>query len=715
MISRSYSAGHLCLFSLIAVCLGGCNSKSAPAPEEVSAAAGNAAVAEAEAAEPAKEDDSQVKLIPRQTLFGNPDKASARLSPDGSKLSFLAPRDGVLNVFVGPVDNPDAAKAVTDDKLRGVRSYFWAYDSQHILYVQDTGGDEDWHVYSVDLSNNETKDLTPLKKIAAQIDTVSEKFPQEILIGLNDRDPRYHDVYRINIVTGERKLVQENPEYSGFVCDDDYKVRFATKFTPDGGNQLYEADGNGGWKEFQKIDFADTLTTSPAGFDKTGKILFMTDSRGRNTSALAQIDLATGKETILAANELADVSGVLSHPTEKNVQAVAFNYEKTKWNILDPAIADDIKYLSGVAPGEIQVPSRTLDDKTWIVAYLMDDGPVRYYLYDRTKKEAKFLFTNRKSLEGLPLVKMHPVVIKSRDGMNLVSYLSLPKDSDPDNTGRPNKPLPLVLLVHGGPWARDSWGFDTEHQLLANRGYAALSVNYRGSTGFGKAFGNAGDKEWAGTMHNDLIDAVDWAIAEKIADPKRIAIMGGSYGGYATLVALTFTPDKFACGVDIVGPSNLLTLLSTIPPYWAPALQMFKDRVGDPTTDEGKKLLNERSPLNFVEKINRPLLIGQGANDPRVKQSEADQIVQAMEAKHIPVTYVLFPDEGHGFARPENNLAFYAVAEAFLAKQLGGRYQPIGNDFQGSSISGPTGASEVPGLAAALKQHAADKPAEKTP
>ena len=735
MISRTSSVVRLSVLLLIAAPILGCSSKSTPTPEEVSAPAAKSFVTEsttseqakepsqtatlnkiepAEAAQPQQADENQVKLIPREILFGNPDKASARLSPDGSKLSFLAPRDGVLNVFVGPVDDPDAAKPVTNDTKRGVRSYFWAYDSQHVLYVQDTGGDEDWHVYSVDLTSNETKDLTPLKKVAAQIDTVSEKFPQEILVGLNDRDPRYHDVYRINIVSGERKLVQENNEYTGFVCDDDYQVRFAMKFTPDGGNQLYEADGKGGWKEFQKIAFEDTLTTSPAGFDKTGKILFMTDSRGRNTSALAQIDLATGQETVLAANELADVSGVLSHPTEKNIQAVAFNYERTKWDVLDPAIAEDMKYLETVAPGEIQVPSRTLDDKTWIVAYLMDDGPVRYYLYDRDKKAAKFLFTNRKSLEGLPLVKMHPIVIKSRDGMNLVSYLSLPKSADPESTGRPKEPLPLVLLVHGGPWARDSWGFDTEHQLLANRGYAALSVNYRGSTGFGKKFGNAGDKEWAGKMHDDLIDAVDWATAEKIADPKRVAILGGSYGGYATLVALTFTPDKFACGVDIVGPSNLLTLLSTIPPYWAPALQMFKDRVGDPTTDEGKKLLNERSPLNFVEKINRPLLIGQGANDPRVKQSEADQIVQAMEAKHIPVTYVLFPDEGHGFARPENNLAFYAVAEAFLAKQLGGRYQPIGNDFQGSTIAGPSGADQVPGLAAALKQHAADKPVESS-
>ena len=265
----------------------------------------------------------------------------------------------------------------------------------------------------------------------------------------------------------------------------------------------------------------------------------------------------------------------------------------------------------------------------------------------------------------------------------------------------------MVLLVHGGPWGRDGWGYDTEHQLLANRGYAVLSVNYRGSTGLGKQFTNAGNKEWAAKMHDDLIDAVNWATKEKIADPARVAIMGGSYGGYATLVGMTFTPETFACGVDIVGPSNLFTLLSTIPPYWAPMVQMFKDRVGDPTTDDGKKLLGERSPLNFVERIRRPLLIAQGANDPRVKQSEADQIVAAMKKKSIPLTYVLFPDEGHGFARPENNLAFYAVAEAFLARQLGGRYEPIGDDFEGSTITCPEGGAEIPGLSEPLKKHAA--------
>lgn len=649
------------------------------------------------------------KLIARQVLFGNPDKAMARLSRDGTKLSYLAARDGVLNVFVGPVDNPDAAKPVTDDKQRGIRTYFWPYDNNHVVYLQDSKGDENWHVYSVDLETGETTDLTPLEKVNAQIEAVSEKFPTEIIVGLNDRDPQFHDLYRVNIATGDRKLIEKNTEFAGFVVDDDYNVRFASKMLPDGSMQYYEPDGADGWKEFIKIGPDDTLTTGVSGFDKSGQTLYLTDSRGRNTSALAQIDLSNGEEKVLAENDKADVDGVIVHPSEKNIQAVSFDYERPEWQVLDPAIADDLKYLETVAEGDLQVASRTLDDRLWIVAYTLSDGPMRYYLYDRPNKKAEFLFTNRKALEDEPLAKMHPVVIKSRDGMDLVSYLTLPKAADPQATGRPNEPLPTVLLVHGGPWGRDNWGYNTLHQMLANRGYAVLSVNYRGSTGFGKQFTNAGNKEWATKMHDDLIDAVDWMIAEKIADPKRVAIMGGSYGGYATLVGLTFTPEKFACGVDIVGPSNLVTLLNSIPPYWAPMLQLFKDRVGDPTTEEGQKLLNERSPLNYVDKIQKPLLIGQGANDPRVKQAESDQIVAAMKKEDIPVTYVLFPDEGHGFARPENNLAFFAVTDAFLAEYLGGRYEPIGDDFKGSTITVPDGSDQIPGVADALGKHEASE------
>ncbi|MFN0134588.1 MAG: alpha/beta hydrolase family protein, partial [Phycisphaerae bacterium] len=355
-----------------------------------------------------------------------------------------------------------------------------------------------------------------------------------------------------------------------------------------------------------------------------------------------------------------------------------------------------------VADGDFAVISRTLDDGQWIVAFEMDNGPARFYRFIRASGEAKFLFSNRSKLEGLPLARMQTPTIKSRDGMNLVSYLTLPTNVDVDAAGKPKQAPPMVLLVHGGPWARDAWGFNASHQWLANRGYSVLSVNFRGSTGFGKAFINAANREWAGKMHDDLLDAVAWAVKQGYADSQRVAIMGGSYGGYSTLVGLTFTPTVFACGVDIVGPSNLVTLLQSIPPYWAPMIETFSARVGDVRTEEGRKFLTERSPLTQVAKIQRPLLIGQGANDPRVKQAEADQIVTAMRDKNIPVTYVLYPDEGHGFQRPENRMSFNAVTEAFLARHLGGRAEPIGEDFQNSSISVPTGSDQVPGLKEAL-------------
>lgn len=659
-----------------------------------------------------KPTSDDVELIPRRILFGNPDKAAARIAPDGSRLAYLAPLDGVLNVWVGPVLQPDQAQPVTHDAKRGIRTYFWAYTNQHILYLQDVGGDEDWHVYSVDLKTGKTIDLTPLNKVAAQIVEVSYKHPDEILVGLNDRDPRFHDVYKINIVTGKRELVEKNERgFVGYMTDDDFRIRFAIQFTPDGGNLMLKPDGKGGWVEFLKIPMEDSVTTNAVGFDKSGDKLYLIDSRGRNTGALEELDLASGKEKLIAENDKVDIGGILMHPTEKTIQGVHFNYLRTEWDIFDAKVKADLDYLKTLADGDVEIASRTLDDQKWIVVYLLDNGPARYYFYDRQAKKATFLFTNRKALEGLPLAKMHPQTIKSRDGLDLVSYLTLPFGSDADGDARPDRPLPLVLNVHGGPWARDDWGFDPEHQFLANRGYAVLSVNFRGSTGFGKQFVNAGNRQWAAKMHDDLVDAVNWAIQEKIADPQKIAIMGGSYGGYATLVGLTFTPELFACGVDIVGPSNILTLLATIPPYWEPAKQMFKDRVGDYESEPGKKFLTERSPLTYVERIKKPLLIGQGANDPRVKQSEADQIVRAMQEKKIPVTYVLYPDEGHGFARPENRLSFFAVTEAFLAEHLGGRYEPIGDAFAGSSIEVPEGATQVPGLKQALAQREEDLPA----
>jgi len=643
-----------------------------------------------------------IPLIPREVLFGNPDKASVRFSPDGNKIAYLAPVNGVLNVWVGPGDDPKAAKPVTHDTYRGIRIYFWAYTNEHILYLQDKDGDENWRLYSVDLTTDQTGDLTPFKGVQARVQSVSPEFPEEILASLNDRVPQLHDLYRINITTGEKILIQKNEGFEGFVTDDNYRVRLGLRMTPDGGREVLKPSSGDDWKLFMNIPMEDALTTWPVGFDKSARILYMTDSRDRNTAALNSVDMETGEQTLLAEDPKADASDIIIHPTEKNVQAVAFTYERRQWEVLDQAISDDLAYLRTVAPGDVEVTSRTLDDRLWIVAYLMDNGPLRYYCYDHKKQSARFLFTNRKDLEGLPLAKMHPVTIEARDGLNLVSYYTLPVDSDSDADGLPEQPLPMVLWVHGGPWGRDSWGYNSWHQWLANRGYAVLSVNFRASTGFGKYFINAGNREWGAKMHDDLIDAVDWAIQTGIADSDRVAIAGGSYGGYATLVGMAFTPGRFACGVDMVGPSNLVTLLNSIPPYWEPQIELFAKRVGEHRTKEGRAFLTSRSPLTYADCIQRPLLIGQGANDPRVKQAESDQIVRAMQEKKIPVTYVLYSDEGHGFARPENRLSFTAVAESFLAKQLGGRYEPIDNAFRGSSITVPVGAEEIHGLAHAL-------------
>ena len=643
--------------------------------------------------------DLDVPLIPRRVLFGNPDRTSPQISPDGTQLAFLAPVEGVLNVWVGPADNPTAAQPVTEDRERGIRMYLWAYTSRHILYLQDKGGDEDWHVYCVDLRAGSSVDLTPLEGVHAQIACVSHRSPGEVVIGLNDRDPAYHDLYRVDILTGDKRLIQRNDDFAEILVDDDYRVRLGIRMTPDGGSDVLMLDSDGSWQPFMKVEMEDLLTTLPFDFDETGRTLYMIDSRGRDTSALSAINLDTSEETVIAEDPRVDVSDVMAHPASNHVQAVAFTYERKRWQVMDSGIAADFESLRSVAEGDVEVVSRTLDDRTWIVAYLVDSGPVRYYRYDRDAGRADFLFTNRSELEGLALAEMRPVVIETRDGLEMVCYYTLP-------VGERQGPQPMVLNVHGGPWGRDDWGYDPIHQHLANRGYAVLSVNFRGSSGLGKGFMNAANLEWGGRMQDDLIDAVEWAVTEGIADPKRVAILGASYGGYAVLASLTMTPDVFACGVDLVGPSNLITMVETIPPYWKPAIEMEATRVGDSRTEEGRALLTERSPLTHVDRIVKPLLIGHGANDARVKRTESDQIVGAMKEKGIPVTYLLYPDEGHGFGRPENSISFTAVTEAFLAEHLGGRFEPVGSDFEGSSIEVEAGVEQVPGLEEALRAQA---------
>jgi len=644
------------------------------------------------------------KLIARKDIFGNPTRTAPQLSPDGKHIAFIAPQNGVLNVWVAPSSNVDAAKVITNDTKRGIRNYFWAKNSTHILYTQDTGGDENWRVYLTDIATAKTTALSPEGKIQARIDAVSNSKPSEILIGLNDRNPQFHDLYSVNLKTLERTLVMKNEGYAGFLADDTLTIRLAMKQTLGGGVEQFKVtNGKVDTTPFVRVGPEDSLTTQFIGFDTAGTTFYMLDSRGRDKAALATLDWNTGKTTVLMESQKADVQGLLAHPATGKIQAAEAEYLRPEWFAVDPAIKGDIDFLSREAKGMWQVTSRSDDDKLWTVVVDRVTEPVAFWLYDRGAKSFKKLFTARPNLEGAPLSPMYPIEIKARDGLTLPSYLSLPRGSDANNDGKPDKALPMVLYVHGGPWARDSYGYNSTHQWLANRGYAVLSVNYRGSEGFGKGFIEKATHEFAGKMHDDLIDSVDWAIANGVTTKDKVAIMGGSYGGYATLVGLTFTPEKFACGVDIVGPSSLVTLIESFPAYWQPFMEVtWYKRVGDPRTPEGRKHLLDRSPITKVDQIQRPLLIGQGANDPRVTQKESDQIVAAMKARKIPVTYAIYADEGHGFARPENRISFYAISDAFLSKCLSGRTEPFGTDLKGAALSVPEGAGDVPGLKEAL-------------
>ncbi len=648
---------------------------------------------------------NDVPLIPREKLFGNPSKAGGQISPDGRFLSWIAPRDGVMNLWVAPTNDPSAARAVTNERVRPIRQYFWSPDSRQLLFLNDKGGDENFLLYGVDVASGQQRNLTPFEKTRVQIVNISPLVKGRILVGLNNRDPRYHDVHSLDLATGKLTPVLMNEDgYASFIADEGLVVRAATKVRADGGSDLYRVTNNKVTTEKLRSDkLEDSRTTRAVGFTTDGKTLYWVDALGRDTAALLAQDFATGKTRLIAENARADIGGVLTNPRTGQVEAYGVNYLKNEWMPVGNAVRADLAFLKSRLKGEINIVSRTDADDKWIVAVDPVTAPASAHLYDRRTKRLTQLYVTRPELQGAPLAAMHPVEIRSRDGLTLVSYLTLPRSADPDGDGRANRVVPMVLLVHGGPWARDNYGYNGNHQWLANRGYAVLSVNYRASTGFGKKFISAGDLQWGRKMHDDLIDAAGWAVRQGVTTKDKVAIMGGSYGGYATLAGLTFTPDAFACGVDIVGPSNLETLLKTIPPYWQTGAKMdFYNRMGDPTTPQGLAMLKERSPLYKADQIRKPLLIGQGANDPRVNVAESEQIVNAMKAKNIPVTYVVFPDEGHGFARPANNIAFNAVAENFLAKCLGGRAEPIGDTLAKSSAQVPHGAEYAPGLRDAL-------------
>ena len=610
---------------------------------------------------------TEPKLIPRTVLFGNPVKSSPEISPDGKMMAYLAPVNNVLNVWVRTIGKTDD-RAVTKDKIRGIRRYFWAEDSEHIMYLQDVGGDENWRLYGVNLKTDEVKDLTPYEEVQVQILRSDKHFPNDLLIGMNKDNPQVHDVYKLDLTTGELKLVAKNPGNIAFwLSDYDMKVRCALASTADGGLELMVRESE--QADFEKLltwDSEDSMTSGPVSFTKDGDALYLIDSRNANTGRLVRLNIKTGHIKVIAEDPQYDVGNVMIHPDSYEVQAVAFTRARTEWVVLDASIEDDFKTIAQLDHGDFYVSNRDNADRTWLISFTKDNGPVSYYVYQLGKKKGTFLFDHMPELNKYALTQIEPISYKARDGLTIHGYMTFPAWKEKKN-------LPMVLCVHGGPWSRDAWGYDPEAQWFANRGYACLQVNFRGSTGYGKDFVNAGDREWAAKMHDDLVDGVNWAVEKGYADPEKVAIFGGSYGGYAALVGATFTPDVFCCAVDIVGPSNLVTLLKSIPPYWSTMLAMFHKRVGNPDTEE--EFLKSRSPLFKVDQIEIPILIGQGANDPRVKQAESEQIVEAMKKKGLAYEYILFPDEGHGFARPENRLKFYAAAEKFLAKHLGGRYE----------------------------------------
>ncbi|NNK46346.1 MAG: S9 family peptidase [Altererythrobacter sp.] len=648
-------------------------------------------------------DLSSIPLIPRDDLFGNPTRAAGKLSPDGKWLSWLAPRQGVLNIWLAPVDSPEAAKAMTEATDRPIRQYMWAPDSKSLLYIQDKGGDENFLLYGVDIASGKETTLTPFENTRVDIVGGSESIRDKILIGLNNRDPQFHDVHLLNLNTGELTLVIENDSYAGFMADDTLTVRMALRQNEAGGTDYFRVVDNDVEDEpFSTTAMEDALTTSPAGYTRDGSILYWLDSRDRNTAALYAEDVASGERTLIAENDKADIGGTIRDRETGEVQAYSVNYLKTEWTALDADLGASLEWLGTQLDGEYGISSRTDDNQTWIVWNDPLTAPTATYIFNRPTQTLTPFYVTRPELEGAPLQPMHPVEITARDGLTLPCYLTLPAGTGMDGDGKPERPSPMVLLVHGGPWARDDYGFASGVQWLANRGYAVLQVNFRGSTGFGKEFLNAANKQWGLAMHDDLIDAVDWAVAQGVTEADKVAIMGGSYGGYATLAGLAFTPETFACGIDIVGPSNLETLLETIPPYWAPMVKIFHERMGDPSTEEGLALLKAASPLYKADLITKPLLILQGANDPRVKQSESDQIVGAMKDAGVPVTYVLYPDEGHGFAKPVNNIAYTAITENFLASVLGGRSEPIGDTVTASTAEILEGVEHVAGLADAL-------------
>lgn len=631
-------------------------------------------------------------LLPREVVGGNPDYSSVAMSSDGKYLSYLAPWNGVLNLYVRHFPDDPSPKRLTSDRIRGIGGYGWMIDNRTIIYGRDDDGDENWRLYAVDVETNETRILTNTSKVRAAILASSRSQPDVLIIGLNDRNASYHDAYILNVTTGDRKLIFKNDQFGGYLFDNDLKLRYLQKENDDAGSSYFTvSDDMKSWNLSRTFGPDEAQSTGISHFDDTGTILYWIDSVDRDKGALIKENLTSGERTVIYEPKKSDI-GIFAHPITGEPLAVTENYLKPERIILDKSVEPDFRLLDKRFPNSrFSVSMASLDMSIWLVAVSSDNQSAQLFLYNRTvanESEAiTYLLSYNTKLENYTLTTMHAVEVPVADGFMEVCYYILPLESDPNRTGIPDRPLPTILGVHGGPRSRVSWGLNTELQAWASRGYAIITCNFRGSTGYGKRFLVAGNKEWGKKMQQDLTDAVRWAVKKKISDPKRVAIMGGSYGGYATLAGMAFTPEVYACGVDIVGPSNLVTLLKSIPPYWKPQYETLKHLIGaGPDTPEGREFLQSISPLFSADKIRKPLLIAQGANDPRVKKNESDQIVEALKKNSVNVTYLVFPDEGHGFGRAPNRLAFFALAEQFLAKCLGGRAEPIGNALNGSTV-----------------------------
>jgi dipeptidyl aminopeptidase/acylaminoacyl peptidase len=619
-------------------------------------------------------------LIDRELFFGDPEIAGAQISPDGAFIAFIKPFKGTRNVWVKRTADPfTTAKPITADTTRPIPAYFWSRDGKYILFVQDKAGDENYNVYAVNPADSPAagqdvpaaRNLTDMKGVRASIYSVPRSEPDAMYIGLNDRDAAWHDLYKVKLSTGDRSLVRKNTErITGWVFDRKDQLRLATRSAENGDTEVLRVDPTGFTKVYTCGVFENC---GPVRYHKDGERTYFITNKGSNID-LIRLELfnpTTGKEEPVESDPMNRVDFGNASFSEVSDELIATIYDDERERIYwkDKSFEADYKLLQKQLPGkEIGFGSSTKDENLWLVSAYADSDPGSSYLFDRTTKKLTLQYQAREKLNRAYLAPMKPVKYPSSDGLEIPAYLTLPK-------GVETKNLPAIILPHGGPWGRDSWGYDAFAQFLANRGYAVLQSNFRASTGYGKKFLDAGNRQWGDKMQDDLTWGAKYLIAQGIADPKRVGIMGGSYGGYATLAGVTFTPDLYAAAVSIVGPSNLITLLESIPPYWESIRKLFYERMGDPSTPEGKAQLERQSPLNSAAKIKTPLLVVQGANDPRVNKRESDQIVIALRDRGFPVEYLVAPDEGHGFARPVNNMAMFATAEKFLAKHLGARYQ----------------------------------------